>query len=96
MRWFGSRVNWDTLTGITQELFGFITSEQDSGGAWEGARRYTVRAYSREFGILPLSEFGEFETLKQAKFYLANNGFENNPIVISARETAQKESVKNV
>ena len=96
MRWFGSRVAWDTLTAITPELFGFITSEQDSGGAWEGQRRYTCRAFSNEFGVLPLSEFGEFDTLKQAKFYLLNDGFRNNALVIEARAKAEKESATNV
>ena len=93
MRYFGSRVAWDTLTGITQELYGFVTSEQDQNpygqSAWEGQRRYTVHGWTKEYGVLPLSEFGEFETLKQARHYLANNGFGDNPLVIEARAKAE-------
>ena len=85
-RYFGSRIAWDTLTGITQELYGFITSEQDDGGAWDGQRLYTVRGWTDKFGVLPLSEFGEFATLKEAKKYLQNDGFGDNPLVIQARK----------
>lgn len=79
MRYFGSRIVWDSLTGLERGVFAFITSEQDkpvaiSSGivpaAWDGARRYTVRAWSMEHGIIELSEFGEFATLKDAKAYL--------------------------
>lgn len=79
MRYFGSRIAWDTLTGLDDGVYAFITSEQDkpvmiSSGivpaAWDGARRYTVRAWNKDYGIIPLSEFGEFATLKAAKDYL--------------------------
>lgn len=79
MRYFGSRIVWDSLTGLDQGVFAFITSEQDkpvtiSSGivpaAWDGARRFTVRAWSMDHGIITLSEFGEFATLKDAKDYL--------------------------
>lgn len=79
MRYFGSRIVWDSLTRVEQGVFAFITSEQSkpvrtSSGivpaAWDGARRYTVRAWNKNHGIIPLSEFGEFATLKQAKAYL--------------------------
>jgi hypothetical protein len=58
-------------------VYGFITSEQDSGGAWEGQRRYTVRKFDMDSGTLPISDFGEFDTLKQAKAFLAEVGVEN-------------------
>lgn len=75
MKWFGSKVAWDSLTKIDAETYGFITSEQDSGGAWDGERRYTVRKWERDSGTLPLSEFGEFDTLKEAKTWLTRGGF---------------------
>lgn len=79
MRYFGSRIVWDSLTGLNQGVFAFITSEQDQPvtistgtvpAAWDGARRYTVRAWNKDHGIIELSEFGEFATLKDAKDYL--------------------------
>lgn len=79
MRYFGSRIIWDSLTALDDGVFAFITSEQDrpvtiSSGtvpaAWDGARRFTVRAWSMDHGIIELSEFGEFATLKAAKDYL--------------------------
>lgn len=75
MRYFSSRIVWDSLTGLDQGVFAFITSEQDcpSGGwpaAWDGVRRYSVQAWSMDHGIIRLSEFGEFATLKDAKEYL--------------------------
>jgi hypothetical protein len=88
MQWFGSRVAWDTLTAITHELYGFITSEQDSGGAWEGQRRYTVRGWTKESGVFELSEWGDFETLKGARHYLTRDGFADHPLVIEARKVA--------
>jgi hypothetical protein len=81
MAYFGSRVAWDSLTALTGEprAYGFITSEQDkpftlSNGetvcAWDGARRYTVRAWREDSGIITLSEFGQFESLKDARQWL--------------------------
>lgn len=81
MRYFGSRVAWDSLTGLTRDprAYGFITSEQDkpftlSSGevvcAWDGARRYTVQAWREDSGIITLSEFGQFESLKDARQWL--------------------------
>ena len=75
MRFFGCRVAWDSLTKIDQETFGFITSEQDSGGAWDGQRRYSVRKWDKENGTNQLSEFGEFDTMAQARTYLMRGGF---------------------
>jgi hypothetical protein len=87
-RWFNSRIYWDCLVGITQDLKGFITSEQDSRGAWDGQRRYTVRGWTKEDAVFELSKFGEFDTLKKAKNYLLTNGFGDYPQVIKAREAA--------
>lgn len=75
MRFFNSRIGWDTLTKIDQTTFGFVTSEQDSGGAWNGQRRYTVRKWDKENGVNPLSEFGQFDTIKEARHWLTRGGF---------------------
>jgi hypothetical protein len=69
MRWFGCRVAWDSLT-THNDGFAFITSEQDSGGAWDGRRRYTVRKWDNVRGVSELSEFGVFATLAAAKKHL--------------------------
>jgi hypothetical protein len=71
MKWFGCRIAWDTLTEY-RGGFAFITSERDSGGAWDYARRYTVRVWDRDNGTDKLSEFGEFATLTAAKKHLNN------------------------
>ena len=77
MRYFGCRIAWDTLTALDDGVFAFITSEQDKSAAiscglaaWDGQRCYTVRAWSMDHGIIRLSEFGEFATLRTAKDYL--------------------------
>ena len=72
MRFFSSRVSWDTLTPISVTECGFISSES---APFEGVRRYTARYWRKDCGVQPLSEFGEFDTLRQARFYLANGGF---------------------
>ena len=70
MRYFSSRVSWDTLTP-TAEGYGFVTSEQppEYGGSQE-PRRYTVREWDRHNGVLSSSDFQEFDTLKEAKKFL--------------------------
>jgi hypothetical protein len=75
MKWFNSRVAWDTLTKLTAESYGFVSSEQDSAGAWNGERRYTVRRWNAESGVSDLSKFGEFGTLKAARKWLTRGGF---------------------
>lgn len=70
MAYFGSRVAWDSLTP-TADGYLFISSERDNGGAWDGVRRYTVRAWNMDNGVLAASEFGQFDTMAQAKRYLA-------------------------
>jgi hypothetical protein len=79
-RYFGSRIAWDTLTAITGEIYGFVTSEQDSSKigratAWDGQRRYTVNLWTKERGVFSGSDFGEFETLAAARKYLRTAGF---------------------
>ena len=69
MRWFRSKVYDDTYTtpGTTDTYF--VTSEKDSGRhpAWNGERRYTVRAEYGDGQIHGVSEFGEYGTLRQAR-----------------------------
>jgi hypothetical protein len=73
MQFFASRVIWDTLTKFDQETYGFITSERDtSGNAWDGKRRYTVRYWSPVEGINDLTDFGGYDTLGGARYYLTN------------------------
>lgn len=77
MRFFDSRVNWDSLTQINQDTYGFITSEQFRATYYDAEpRKYTVRKWDRANGTNPLSEFQEFETLKAARHYLANAGWD--------------------
>lgn len=71
MRFWNGRIVWDSLTGIDQWRFGFI----DSGVMWDGARRYTVRAWTLETGVSTLSELGQFATLSQARKWLRNAGW---------------------
>lgn len=72
MRFFGSRVSWDTLT-VYRDGFAFITSEQRRAPYQEyGLRKYTARYWNPTDGSKQLSEFQEFATLAQAKKYLSN------------------------
>lgn len=71
MRFFQSRVNWDSLTQITADTFGFITSERYE----QDPRRYTVRGWNDWLGVLDLSDFQQFATLKEARRYLRTDGF---------------------
>lgn len=66
MRYFSSRVSWDTLTP-TAEGYAFVTSEQHYYNGKQEPRRYTVRWWSREKGVRSSGDFQEFETLKEAK-----------------------------
>lgn len=71
MRFFGSRVVWDSLTALDRKTYGFITSEQ-----CDGPRAYTVRLWTLEFGVNTASKFQEFETLAVARGYLRTAGFQ--------------------
>jgi hypothetical protein len=71
MRYFATRVSWDSLTKSGPDSYLFISSEQDttnySAAAWDGRRQYSVREWRPEHGVLPISEFGEYKTLNAAK-----------------------------
>jgi len=72
-RFFGSKIYDDLAHGIY-----FITSEQDSYGAWDGKRRYTIRMALGDGMIDSYSAFGEFASLRSARTALANIEKENN------------------
>lgn len=68
VRFFSSRVESGLLDNHC-----FITSEQDTGcmsdtiKAWNGERRYTVRFFDEETGVVEtLGEFGAYATLPEA------------------------------
>jgi hypothetical protein len=71
MRYFQSRISWDTLTGINEETCGFITSERYD----EQPRRYSVRGWTEASGVFDLSDFQQFATLAEARRYLFTDGF---------------------
>ena len=55
LRWFSSRIGSQVFGGRF-----FITSEQDSYGAWNGKRRYTIRIVRDNADIDTFGEFGQF------------------------------------
>ena len=69
MRFFASRVAWASLTQ-TPNAWLFITSEQHQSPfgplAWDGQRRYSIKAWRDSFGVQDVSEFGEYATLAEA------------------------------
>jgi len=75
VRFFNSRIAWDSLVKIDQDTYGFITSEQDIAKPFSAKRRYTVRKWDKENGTNLFSEFGQFETLAKARVYLMRGGF---------------------
>jgi hypothetical protein len=78
MAFFGTRVNWNTLTEIPSGYL-FVSSDQDySGVAWNGERRYTVRLVNRDYGIQEIGEYNQFGSLKEAKKALADYVAEHN------------------
>jgi hypothetical protein len=76
MRWFDSRIVWDSLTKLNQTDYLFISSERDTMGAWAGVRRYTVNKWTPDNGVSGVSEFGQFETLPAARKWAASAGWE--------------------
>jgi hypothetical protein len=62
MRFFSSRVLWDTLTNSGNAWL-FITSEQND----TKPRRYTLRAWTKETGTDTLGEFQEHATATAAR-----------------------------
>ena len=71
MRFFSSRIAWDTLRQLSPTEWAFVSSEVPP---YE-PRQYTARYWREDCGVLPLSELGEFETLNQARFYLEQGGY---------------------
>jgi hypothetical protein len=81
IRYFGSRIVWNSLIKLNQTDYLFITSEQDKSGqpysrAYGGQRRYTVRKWNTAQGVNDLSEFCEFETLAAARKWATSAGWE--------------------
>lgn len=75
MRFFSSRVLWDTLTKIDGETFGFVTSEKcEMPYEPEQDRRYTVRVWISDRGLVGGSEFQEFATAAEAREFLMRGG----------------------
>lgn len=68
LAWFNSYVYSKVYHGRF-----FITSEQDSNGAWDSERRYTVRECI-DGEIHTTSEFGEFDTFKKAQMFARQVG----------------------
>ena len=56
MRWFSSRILWDTLAPIGDD-YSFVTSEQDT--YTNQPRTYTVRVWTMATGVDKISGFGE-------------------------------------
>jgi hypothetical protein len=59
MRWFSSRILWDTLRQVG-EAFLFVTSEQDTYSPQP--RSYTVRVWTMAGGVFNLGGFSEHAT----------------------------------
>jgi len=56
MRWFSSRILWDTLAPIGDD-YSFVTSEQDT--YTNQPRTYTVRVWTMATGVDEICGFGE-------------------------------------
>lgn len=69
MRFFASRVAWASLTQTPNKWL-FITSEQHQSPfgplAWDGQRRYTLRAWDEFGGLREISDFGQYATMAEA------------------------------
>ena len=62
MSWFNSRLHHKVYQGRY-----FITSERDSSGiAWDGRRRYTLRAVTPEGAMTTVGYFGQYHSLQEA------------------------------
>lgn len=62
LRWFGSRIGRTVYGGRY-----FITSEQDTYGAWSNERRYTIRVADARGNIDTVGEFGQYATSAEAR-----------------------------
>ena len=81
MRYFDSRVIWNSLIKLNQTDYLFITSERDTYGdpyqrAYQGARRYSVRKWNPAAGVDTVSEFMQFDTLAAARKWATSAGWE--------------------
>jgi hypothetical protein len=65
MRFFGSRILWQTLTPITSDRFLFVTREWS--GFYDETPRYSVREWSPSNGVDTLGKFNGYETRNEAK-----------------------------
>lgn len=61
LRFFGCRVGRTVYGGRY-----FVSSEQDSYGAWNYQRRYTVRMATADGHIITVGEFGQYDTRAEA------------------------------
>jgi hypothetical protein len=61
LRYFGCRVSPTVYGGRY-----FVSSEQDTYGAWNYQRRYTVRMANENGTIETIGEFGQYRTRAQA------------------------------
>lgn len=66
VRFFNSRVAWSSLVETNHGAL-FITSEQDSNGAWNYERRYTVHAWSDKAGVSDVGNLMHYKTLNKAR-----------------------------
>jgi hypothetical protein len=69
MRWFNSKV-YDDVRQIEGQGVAFITSERDSYLDRQPTRLFTVRIMTLDGRIKELSEFQQFNTLRQARTWL--------------------------
>ncbi len=64
MRFFGSRILWNTLTPIASDRFLFVSREWS--GFYNETPRYTVREWSPSDGVDTLGDFNGHETRQEA------------------------------
>lgn len=62
LRWFGSKIGRTVYGGRY-----FITSEQDTYGAWNNERRYTIRVANADSTIDTVGDFGQYATSAEAR-----------------------------
>lgn len=65
MRFFGSRILWNTLTPIASDRFLFVSREWVFNGENQ-APRYTVREWCPSDGVDTLGDFNGHETRQEA------------------------------
>jgi hypothetical protein len=67
MRFFGSRILWDTLTEAAPGVWLFITSER----FYQEPRAYTLKQWTKESGIDTVGDFQQYATAAAARKALA-------------------------